>query len=562
MTAVTSKKTVLIRADAGGLLGSGHIMRMIALAQALRQRNIEAVFVSVLCYESMRKRLKKEGFRHVLIEDAELGDTRDAQQTIALANELGGEWIFLDGYHFDLRYQKQVRTPGFKVAIMEDHDHCKEWHVDLIVNQNLGAEGKAYQNTLPEGKSLTGCRFALLREEFRACPKREKAQAWPPKRILLTMGGVDPDDTTGLILRSLETIGLTDLEVKVIVGGGNPNKESLQQTAVDSKHRVELLVDVTDMPSLYQWADATITAGGSTCYEWMRYSLPAAVVTIADNQEPIVEALVQKEVALPLGRIEHLNETITAKKLQEWFKEAPMPSAQPLVDSQGARRVASYLDTKLIISFASAKNSWINPLIEGFVQNLSKSGHEVVWVHNACEAPPSDILFLLSYWEIVPKAVRVQHAHTLVVHGSDLPKGRGWSPVTWQILEGSNQIPVCLLEAADAFDAGDVYLRTEMKLRGDELIDQIREEQAAATFRLCEVFIGQYPAISTRGMPQEGSPSEYPRRRPADSELNINQTILEQFNQLRVADNDAYPAFFKHAGHCYTLKIERTEPKE
>ncbi|PXA05560.1 UDP-2,4-diacetamido-2,4,6-trideoxy-beta-L-altropyranose hydrolase [Coraliomargarita sinensis] len=562
MTAASPKKTVLIRADAGGLLGSGHIMRMIALAQALRQRDIKAVFISVLCHPSMRERLQKEGFRHVLIEDAEVGDTRDAQQTIALAKELGGEWIVLDGYHFDLPYQKQVRTPGFKVAVMEDNDHCEEWYADLIVNQNLGTEGKVYQNTLTEGKALTGCHFTLLREEFQAYPEREKAPAWPPKRILVTMGGVDSDDATGLILRSLEVTELTNLEVKVIVGGGNPNEAGLQKAAAKSKHRVELLVNVTDMPSLYQWADAAITAGGSTCYEWMRYGLPAAVVTIANNQEPIVEALIQKEAALSLGKIGHLNETAAAKQLQEWFKEAPRAATNPLVDAHGARRVAAYLDTKLIISIASAKDSWINPSIKKFIQTLSENGHEVVWVHNASEAPPSDILFLLSYWKIVSAAVRAKHAHTLVVHGSDLPRGRGWSPATWQILEGCNRIPMCLLEAADAFDTGDIYLRTQMKLRGDELIDEIREEQTAATFRLCEMFIDQYPAITTRGIPQEGSPSEYPRRRPKDSELDPEQSIAEQFNRLRVADNETYPAFFKHNGHCYTLKIERMEAPE
>lgn len=552
-------KTVLIRADAGGLLGSGHVMRMLALAQALRQRRIEAVFISALCPPSTRERLHHEGFRHRMIENAEPGDSKDAQETISAADELDAEWIFLDGYHFDLRYQKQMRTSNVKVAIMEDNEHCEEWHVDLIVNQNLGAEGKVYQNILPSGKALTGCRFALLREEFCAASESDHARAWPPKRILLTMGGVDPNDVTSLILRSLEIIKPSDLEVKVIVGGGNPNASRLQEAAAHSKHRIELLVDVNDMPALYQWADAAITAGGTTCYEWMRYNLPAAVITIADNQEPIVEALMAKGAALPLGRIGQVDEVTVAKHLHEWFDKRPSSQTATLVDAQGARRIAAYLDSQLVISIASAKESWINPSIKEFLQTLSASGHQVVWVHDAGEAPPSDILFLLSYWEIVPRSVRTKHAHTLVVHESDLPKGRGWSPVTWQILEGSNRIPLCLLEAADAFDAGHVYLRSEMALRGDELVDEIREKQATASFQLCRDFIDQYPAITMKATPQDGSPSEYPRRRPADSELDPEQSIAAQFNQLRVADNAAYPAFFVYKGQKYILKIERAE---
>lgn len=562
MSKVNSKKPILIRADAGGLLGYGHVMRMLALAQALRQRGIEAVFVSAQCHQSICERLKDEGFQHFLFENTEPGETRDSDQTLTLADQLEASWVFLDGYHFDLRYQRQINRAGFKVAIMEDDDHCVEWCVDLIVNQNLGAEGKAHSNSLSEGKSLTGCCFALLREEFRACPGSKRTKAWPPKRILVTMGGVDPDDATGLVLRSLEKVELKDIEVKVIIGHGNPNKDALALAASDSKHRVELLRDVSDMPTLYQWADAAITAGGSTCYEWMRYELPAAIVTIADNQEPIVKALVEKHAARALGRVEHLSEEIAAKHLQAWLAKEPLAQGSPLVDAHGAHRVAAFLDTQLTISIASARNSWINPLIKQFAKRLCDRGHTVAWVHDAGDAPPSDILFLLSYWAIVPPEVRGKHAHTLVVHASDLPKGRGWSPVTWQILEGSNEIPVCLFEAVDSVDAGKIYLRTKMRLQGNELIDQIREAQVSATFSLCENFIEQYPAIASRGKDQEGHSSEYPRRRPADSELNTDQTILEQFNQLRVADNDAYPAFFKHAGHCYTLRIERSEPPE
>lgn len=562
MTGAALKNRVLIRADGGGRLGSGHVMRMIALAQALRKRGIGAVFASVLCHPSLRERLEKESIRHVPVAEAEPGDAQDAEQTIALANDLGCEWIFLDGYHFDLRYQKQVRTSGFKVAIMEDNDHCEAWYADLIVNQNLGAEGKVHQNALPRGKSLTGCRFALLREEFRAGAKKKKASEWPPKRILLTMGGVDPDNATHLILRSLEKMTQTTLEVKVIIGGGNPNKKSLQKAAADSKHWVDILVSVTDMPMLYHWADAAITAGGSTCYEWMRYGLPAAIVTIANNQEPIVKALVGKRLACDLGKVEHLSENTAKEHLQAWLAESRNVPGYPLVDGQGAHRIAAFLDTQLTIGIASARDSWMNPLIEQFAKRLSRQGHEVNWVHDAGEAPPSDILFLLSYWEIVPQKVRGKHVHTLVVHESDLPKGRGWSPVTWQILEGNNQIPVCLIDAVDAVDAGDIYLRTKIKLGGDELIDQIRDAQATATFSLCQRFIEQYPFIASQGKPQEGNPSEYPRRCPADSELNTDQTLLEQFNQLRVVDNDAYPAFFKHAGQCYTLKIERMEEPE
>ncbi|MDL5049517.1 hypothetical protein QQ054_26220 [Oscillatoria amoena NRMC-F 0135] len=92
-----------------------------------------------------------------------------------------------------------------------------------------------------------------------------------------------------------------------------------------------------------------------------------------------------------------------------------------------------------------------------------------------------------------------------------------------------------------------------MELSGLELVDELREKQGVVTQKLVINFIKKYPDIV--GVPQHGEESFYPRRRPEDSRLNIDKSIKEQFNLLRVSDNERYPAWFEINGVKYILKI-------
>jgi methionyl-tRNA formyltransferase len=138
-----------------------------------------------------------------------------------------------------------------------------------------------------------------------------------------------------------------------------------------------------------------------------------------------------------------------------------------------------------------------------------------------------------------------------------LPKGRGWSPLTWQILEGKNEIPVTLFEAKEEVDSGPIYLQSIMRFRGHELVDELREKQAIHTVQLCLEFIRRYPKVTQQARQQQGEPRFYPKRGPKDSWIDPDKTIREQFNLLRVVDNDSYPAWFEMGGQRYELKIEK-----
>jgi methionyl-tRNA formyltransferase len=182
-------------------------------------------------------------------------------------------------------------------------------------------------------------------------------------------------------------------------------------------------------------------------------------------------------------------------------------------------------------------------------------GHRVRWIHDPAAIEEGDIAFLLSLGRIVPAAVLHRHAHNLVVHESALPEGRGWSPLTWQILEGKREIAVTLFEAAAGADSGVIYDQDRLRFQGTELLPELRAAQAAATLQLCRRFVARYPAVSSTGRPQVGVPTYYPRRRAADSRLDPDKTLREQFNLLRVADPERYPALIDIDGQCYQVQL-------
>lgn len=211
------------------------------------------------------------------------------------------------------------------------------------------------------------------------------------------------------------------------------------------------------------------------------------------------------------------------------------------------------------IAICSDSDSWMNEYIPGLLLGWLATGHQCVWVHSSTDLPGGDLCFYLSYGRIVDQCFRRKYKHNLVVHESELPKGKGWSPVTWQILEGCNRIPVVLIEADEHVDSGVVYAQRWIEFEGDELVDEIRNAQAEATFELCRWFVGGYPKSAEQFQYQQGEESFYPHRGEADSELNLAEPLSDQFNLLRVVDNQRYPAFFTLSGNKYFVRVSRSE---
>lgn len=211
------------------------------------------------------------------------------------------------------------------------------------------------------------------------------------------------------------------------------------------------------------------------------------------------------------------------------------------------------------ISVVVDNPSWILPFAEELVRLVNDGGDHALLCRDHDGISGGAVAFFLGCLKITLPHVLARNRRNLVVHESALPEGRGFSPLTWQIIGGRNRIPVCLLEAAEKADAGPVIYREALEFAGHELIGEMRERLGALTVALCRRFLAA--SAPPWGQEQEGEPNYYPRRRPADSRLDPDRPIAEQFNLLRIVDNDRYPAFFDFRGHRYVLRIDRTEER-
>ncbi|MDB2548548.1 hypothetical protein N9X60_03040 [Paracoccaceae bacterium] len=164
-----------------------------------------------------------------------------------------------------------------------------------------------------------------------------------------------------------------------------------------------------------------------------------------------------------------------------------------------------------------------------------------------------DLVFLLGVTHLIDTQIKSFNGLVCVVHESDLPKGRGFAPLQWQVLERKTQLKVSLIELAAEADTGDIILQTDILFDGTELYDELRDKQAIATYELMSAAIDKYPNLGKE--PQKGSASFYPRRLPRDSELDPSQTLIDLFPKLQVANNEHWPAFFFFDGKKFILKI-------
>lgn len=196
--------------------------------------------------------------------------------------------------------------------------------------------------------------------------------------------------------------------------------------------------------------------------------------------------------------------------------------------------------------------------LRGWITAISAKGHSVSLFHDKADLKGGDILFLVSCSQMIRDTERNKFRATLVLHASDLPKGRGWSPYIWSILGGADQITVSLLEAKDPVDTGAIWLKEKFELEGHELLPEINEMLFKAELSLMTKAVEKFNEIVP--VPQSGDAGIYLRKRtPEDSRLDPEKTIAEQFDLLRVVDAQRFPAFLDYRGKRYLVKIEKDE---
>ena len=188
-------------------------------------------------------------------------------------------------------------------------------------------------------------------------------------------------------------------------------------------------------------------------------------------------------------------------------------------------------------------NNWIFPYLDKFIKNHNKNKYQFKISYNYRLIKNEDIIIALGYTKVLPTSFLKKNKLSLTIHESALPKNRGFSPIQYQILNKKNIIKVCLIELSKYVDCGDILMSLKIKFTGNELYDEIRKFQSEKTFLLIKKFLKIYPNFKKRK--QSGKSNYLKKRSPEDSELDINKTLKENFNLLRINNNDNWPSFFK-----------------
>ncbi len=295
-----SARDLLIRTDASADIGLGHAMRCLALAESCAQGvGGSTTFLMASPPSAFASRAIAAG-AEVRSLAAGPGSTGDVRETLAAARAAGAGWIVLDGYHFDGSFQDGLVAGGRRVLALDDYGHAGWYHADLVLNQNAGAGALLYADRQPTTGLLLGPRFALLRDEFRKWSGRHRRVPLRARRVVVTLGGSDPDNVTALVLEALRAVS-GPLDVMLLVGASNPHRAALEIAAAASPHPIEVAVDVSDMRRRLAWADLAIAATGSTALELACVGTPQVGIVLAENQWPGGAALARDGHVVCLG---------------------------------------------------------------------------------------------------------------------------------------------------------------------------------------------------------------------------------------------------------------------
>ena len=342
---------ILFRADADEHIGSGHVMRCFALAQAAIDAGMRATLLTAPTSPHLAERFQAEGVAVVSLTATPAG-AGDAIETAALAHRCEAGMIVLDGYAFNAVYQRTLRSAGHPVMYVDDHAHLSHYAVDVLFNQNVYANPAMYPELEPDAELLLGSAYCLLRRDFRKCDRLQRTIPDIARHVLVTMGGADPHNTTSTVIDALSALD-AESRIRVLLGGSNRYGNDVE-CAIDRAglKSVEVLRDVRDMPAQMAWADLAITSASSTCWELACMGVPMVAVTLAENQEPIAEALEQRGIALNAGWHDRLDTDRLRSQVGGLVNDAATrsrmsSSGQGLVDGKGAERVLKALQSRM-----------------------------------------------------------------------------------------------------------------------------------------------------------------------------------------------------------------------
>ena len=365
---------IVFRTDASLQMGSGHVMRCLTLADALKAKGADCHFISREHPGHLLEVIRHRGYKvnsllaqvphglsaiknivkksSILQQEpahaAWLGSTwqTDAQETAPILASLQPDWLVVDHYALDQRWEEAL-TPHYRRLLVIDDLADRPHRCDLLLNQNLGSRPEHYAHWVPAHcQVLTGPHYALLRPEFAALRSYslQRRQAQPVLRqLLITMGGVDQPNATGQVLQALKTCALAaDCRITVVMGLTAPWLQNVRELASQMPWPTEVVVNVNDMAQRMADSDLAIGAAGSTSWERCCLGLPTLMVVLAENQQAAAQALEGAHAARLIGDVSDIATQLplAVRKLINSDCQSRMSlAASAITDGQGTEKI-------------------------------------------------------------------------------------------------------------------------------------------------------------------------------------------------------------------------------
>ena len=288
---------IIFRVDASVFIGSGHLMRCLTLAERLRANDFNVAFVCMDLPGAMFELIDSKKFRVVKLPRTDsLQQEIDSTMTIEAAHKLfpgGVNGVVVDHYCLDVKWEKHIRSISNSVIVIVIDDLANRMHdCDLLLDQNYYKDlDSRYINLVPNSCiKLLGPSHALLRDEFFVQKNNFRKRDGLIKRILVFFGGSDPKNQTQKVLNALSLMQLNEIQIDVVVGLSNPNRESIKSFCERSL-ALNFHCQISNMAELISKADIAIGAGGAAMWERCFLGLPCITEVFAKNQERTTEDL-------------------------------------------------------------------------------------------------------------------------------------------------------------------------------------------------------------------------------------------------------------------------------
>lgn len=342
MTSSGDAPFAVFRADASAAIGGGHVMRCLALADALSERGWRCAFAT-----------NQEALSVIPALAASSHQTAGADDLDATWPE-GCELLVVDHYGLDASFEASCRPWAEQILVIDDLAN-RSHDCDILLDQTFGRNADVYGGLVPDTcRILTGSQYALLRPQFAEARARSltrrREQGDRPPRILVSMGGGDPDNVTALVLEGLEISGIEAI-VDVAMGPTAPHLGDVLVQSAAMQQQIQIRVGVDDMAALMTDADLAIGAAGTTSWERCCLGLPSIILVIADNQRLISKALQDAGAAQLVGQYPGVGAQAIADAVSELCADGDSllrmcQAASDICDGQGALRVSEILDSK------------------------------------------------------------------------------------------------------------------------------------------------------------------------------------------------------------------------